>query len=244
MKGSESVSQLTNFTYEGQSMEAVSIDGEPWFVAASVSRILNYRSAPDMTRRLDESDKGYAEVRTPGGIQKVTVINESGLYDSIFRSNSIGAKPFRRWVTAEVLPQIRKTGSYSATPALSEDQIVAQALQITTAKIKELEPKAEAYDVFLSAEGDYSARDAAQILTRDHGIKVGQNRLFRWMREHGWIDGGNQPYQNRVDQGVLRIKPGTFRFTRTNGQEQLAPPQVRVTPKGLERLRAEIKEVA
>lgn len=131
-----------------------------------------------------------------------------------------------------------------SAPALTEDQIVAQALQITTAKIKELEPKAQAYDTFLSAEGDYAARDAAQILARDHGIKVGQNRLFKWMREHGWIDKGNQPYQHRIDQGVLRIKPGTFKIVRTNGEEQLAAPQVRITPKGIERLRAEIKESA
>ncbi len=129
-------------------------------------------------------------------------------------------------------------------PALTNDEIVAQALQITSARIKELEPKAEAYDVFLTAEGDYAARDAAQILTRDHGIRLGQNRLFRWMRENGWIDSGNQPYQHRIDQGLLRLKPGTFRFVRTNGEEQLAPPQVRVTPKGLERLRAEIKDAA
>lgn len=102
-------------------------------------------------------------------------------------------------------------------------------------------PKAEAFDVFLSASGDYDVRDAAQLLQRDHGITTGQRRLFAWMREHGWLGLKNRPYQHRLDQDLLRIKAGTHIFTRTNGERQLSAPQVRITPKGLERLRQEVK---
>lgn len=101
-------------------------------------------------------------------------------------------------------------------------------------------PKAAAFDTFLSADGDYDVRDAAQLLHRDHGIQVGRTRLFKWMRENSWLGKDNRPYQNLVDQGVLRVKASTFKFTRTNGQEQIAAPQVRITPKGLERLRREL----
>ena len=101
-------------------------------------------------------------------------------------------------------------------------------------------PKAEAFDTFLSADGDYDMRDAAQLLHRDHGIEIGRTRLFRWMRDNSWIGKDNRPYQNRVDQGLLRVKASTFKFTRTNGQEQLATPQVRITPKGLDRLRRDL----
>lgn len=98
-------------------------------------------------------------------------------------------------------------------------------------------PKAESFDAFLSATGDYDVRDAAQLLHRDHGIEIGRTRLFAWLREHKWIDKSGRPYQNRVDQGLILIKASTFKITRTNGEEQLAKPQVRITPKGLHKIR-------
>jgi DNA-damage-inducible protein D len=105
-------------------------------------------------------------------------------------------------------------------------------------------PKAEAFDIFLSADGDYDVRDAAQLLHRDHDIQIGRTRLFRWMRENSWLGKDNRPYQNLVDQGILRVKASTFKFTRTNGAEQIAAPQVRITPKGLDRLRRELAPIA
>lgn len=78
---------LVPFEYEGKSVRTVMIDGEVWFVAADVASILGYRMASDMTRRMDDDNKGYAKVRTPGGEQDLAAINESGLYDSVFRSN-------------------------------------------------------------------------------------------------------------------------------------------------------------
>ena len=104
-------------------------------------------------------------------------------------------------------------------------------------RVQELEPKAEFAEKFLSAQGDYDTRDAAQILRRDHGIvNIGQNRLRAWMRHHGWLDRKRRPYQDKIDAGYLRLKASSFKFVRTNGEEQVADPQVRVTPRGVEAL--------
>ena len=90
-------------TEDGQSFVAV---------AADISRALGHLSAKDMLRTLEEEDKGYAEVPTPGGTQRMLTLTESGVYDATFRSRNPSAKPFRRWITAEILPSIRKTGAY------------------------------------------------------------------------------------------------------------------------------------
>lgn len=100
---------ITIFNHLGNDIRvSTTEDGEPWFVASDVAGILGYRMASDMTRRLDPDEKGTRSVRTPGGIQEVSVINESGLYSAILGSKVEGAKAFKRWVTSEVLPSIRK----------------------------------------------------------------------------------------------------------------------------------------
>jgi len=105
---------LTTFNFNQLSVRTVTDDqGNPWFVAADVASILDYRNAPDMTRNLDDDEKDTHSVRTPGGNQEMTVINESGLYSAILKSRKPEAKAFQKWVTSEVLPSIRKTGSYS-----------------------------------------------------------------------------------------------------------------------------------
>ncbi len=107
---------VVQFSFESLPVRVVPDEhGEPWFVATDVARILDYRNAPDMTRNLDEDEKGTQIVRTPGGPQKTSVISESGLFAAILRSRKPEARKFRKWVTSEVLPSIRKTGSY-ATP--------------------------------------------------------------------------------------------------------------------------------
>lgn len=127
-----SASALT-FSFSTQALRAVMIDGEPWFVASDVADALAYRNAPDMTRNLDDDEKGTQIVRTPGGEQEMTVINESGLYACILKSRKPEAKKFKKWVTSEVLPAIRKTGRYEAktqpTPAASQEKINASDVQ-------------------------------------------------------------------------------------------------------------------
>lgn len=121
------------------------IDDEPWFAAPDVARALDYRTANDMTRILDEDEKGTQIVRTPGGDQEVSVISESGLYSAILRSRKPEAKKFRKWVTAEVLPAIRKTGRYEAPAAAPAEvapqqvQALAIALEARTAEVAQLQ---------------------------------------------------------------------------------------------------------
>jgi prophage antirepressor-like protein len=106
------------FIYDEKPIRVIPDDqGEPWFVAKDIAEILGHRDAATASRAVDDDEKGLYSVRTPGGTQEMTCISESGLYTLIFRSDKPEAKPFRKWVTAEVLPSIRKTGSYAAPKA-------------------------------------------------------------------------------------------------------------------------------
>lgn len=113
------------FQFQHHAVRAIDIHGEPWFVAADVAEALDYRMASDLTRFLDDDEKGTQIVRTPSGDQMMTIINESGLYSAILRSRKPEAKQFKKWVTSEVLPAIRKTGRYQAptTKYITPDQV-------------------------------------------------------------------------------------------------------------------------
>ena len=108
------VTALTNFTYEGMGVRVLGTKYEPWFVAVDVCRILEIKNSRDAVKRLDEDEKGVVLTDTLGGEQEVQIINESGFYTLILRSRKPEAKAFRRWVTHEVLPSIRKYGYYKA----------------------------------------------------------------------------------------------------------------------------------
>jgi len=127
--------ELIPFDFEGRPVRVVTdTQGEPWFVAADVAQSLEYRMASDMTRSLDDDEKGTQIVRTPSGDQEMLVINESGLYSAILKSRKPEAKRFKRWVTSEVLPAIRKTGAYAgrggplALPAPTHDRVASLLL--------------------------------------------------------------------------------------------------------------------
>lgn len=240
------MNELNLFQYEGQQVRTVLVDGEPWFVLNDLCSVLEIANPRDVVSRIDPLTVGKTDISSGGQMRSTNIVNESGMYEVVIRANGELAKNFRRWITSEVLPQIRKTGSYSAPKSL--EQMTLEVVAGLNARVEEQSaqlalatPKAEAFDAFLSASGDYDVRDAAQLLQRDHGITTGQRRLFAWMREHGWLGLKNRPYQHRLDQDLLRIKAGTHIFTRTNGERQLSAPQVRITPKGLERLRQEVK---
>ena len=107
--------QVIPFKFETREVRTLLIEDQPWFVASDVAQALLYSEAKDMTRNLDDDEKGRQIVPTPGGDQEMIVINESGLYHAVLKSRKPEAKPFRKWVTSEVLPAIRKTGQYAAT---------------------------------------------------------------------------------------------------------------------------------
>lgn len=237
--------RVTTFEFGDLPLRTVTVGNEPWFVAADVARLLGYRMASDMTRRLDEDDRGTRSVRTPSGQQSMTVISEAGLYAAILGSQVEGAREFKRWVTHDVLPAIRRTGSYTA-PAVELDELevarrYVQALEAKAAveaELAEAAPKAASWDVLASAEGDdWSVRDAAKVLSRDPGLNVGERRLFTVLGEQQWIyrqrgDGRWRPYQRSIESGWLSELPSTYYHPRT-GELVLDTPQVRVTTRGL-----------
>jgi anti-repressor protein len=241
---------LSIFRYDGADVRTVIIDGEPWFVAIDVCQALDIANSRDAVNRLDEDGVGTTDIiDSMGRGQTPTIINESALYELAFQSRKPEAKRFRRWITHEVIPAIRKTGSYSTAPALTEDQIIAQALQLTvarvealTAQVGELTPRAEAWDELASAEGDYEVADAAKILARA-GVETGRTRLFAQLEALGWIYRGSHgkwtARQTAVTSGYLAEKPMSHHHPRT-GELVLDPPQIRVTLRGIERLRVRL----
>jgi prophage antirepressor-like protein len=177
------MSEIQPFTFPatGQAVRIVQRDGEPWFVAADVADVLGYGGgARNAIVRIPERMKGVEDVNTPGGIQKMTVISESGAYRLVMRSNLPTAEAFQDWLAEDVVPAIRRTGSYSvataprlpdlASPegvlALAEQfHETAKALVAAGEKIAELEPKAVAHDRYLTADkGDRLVREVAKLL--------------------------------------------------------------------------------
>jgi len=237
------VSAVTPFQFDGSDVRVVTDgDGTSRFVAADVARILGYRDAEKMTRRLAAEDRGTRSVGTPGGEQQMTVVTEAGLYLAIFGSQVEGADRFKRWVAGDVLPAIRKTGGYqvpSGPELLARAVIEAQAM--IAAKDEQLAiaaPKAEAFDAFLATTGDYSVNEAAKVLSRHHDILTGERRLRGWMEANGWIyreAGKPRAYQRRLDQGVLDEK-AQWHYHPETGEKVLDTPQVRVTARGIEAL--------
>ena len=221
-------------------------NGDPWFVALDVAVALDLGNVRSSLALLDDDEKGVHSVDTLGWVQSLATVSEAGLYSLILRSRKPEAKAFKRWITHEVLPSIRRTGRYQVEPVESRGQLIARALveaaaelEEKTAQIAELTPRAEAWNAIASAEGDYSVGDAAKMLARA-GIQTGPTRLFNQLHALKWIyrgaDNAWRPYAERVDSGHLSEKP-QFHYHPSTGERVLDAPQVRVTLKGVERLR-------
>ena len=193
--------------------------GDPWFSAKDVCTALNLDHTA--TRRLDADEKGLRKTQTLGGVQDVLFVSESGLYSLVLRSRKPEAKAFKRWVTHEVIPSIRKDGGYiAADTGETDEQIMARALRIADRaivardrRIAELEPKARFADAVADMDGTCLIADLAKILTQN-GFTIGQNRLFEKLRRDGFLGsvGGhrNVPTQRAMEMGLFRIKETTF----------------------------------
>lgn len=236
---------MVRHTFHGESVRTLADDhGEPWFILGDLCGLLGIQNVGNVLARLAEDQKGSIRLTdgTPGNPVRATV-NESGMWTVVLRSDSPKAEPVRRWVTDEVLPSIRKTGSYALGAQTPEQRIAlavieAQALLAQKdQQIAELTPPAAAWTALADGAGDYSLRDAAQILDRDPSIHTGQNRLGQYLRQVGWIDRKGIPYQNRVDQGLIRSRARSYKHPRT-GEQMIGDPQVRITAKGLGKLHA------
>ncbi|WP_100466693.1 phage antirepressor [Mycobacteroides abscessus] len=235
------------------------LDGEALVVLADLCRALDIANPRNAAARLADDQKGVALVDTPGGTQQMTVVNESGLYEVIIRSDKPGAARFRRWITTEVLPAIRKTGTYSHYPAHprelpskrqlaqmvidAEDRADAETRARVQAEMraKELEVPALAWSHMADSSGDYSVADAAKVLSRDPAISIGRDRLFAAMAGAGWIfrDRSTNAWkamQAQVDIGRLVEKLGKPYLHEASGEVRASDPTIRITPKGLQEL--------
>ena len=183
------------------------VNNEPWFVGKDVAEILGYKEASKAVRQhVDEDDKGGSILDTPGGKQNITIINESGLYSLILSSKLPTAKKFKRWVTSEVLPSIRKTGGYTlpdftnpieAARAWADE---CEAKQKALAQVNEMKPKAEFYDDVTGSEDTIDIGEVAKVLH----MGIGRNKLFQFLRDKKVLAPNNAPYQRFIDAGYFR----------------------------------------
>lgn len=189
-------------------VRVLSIDNEPWFVGRDVAEVLGYSNTRDaISKHVDEEDKGVAKCDTPSGAQQMTIINESGMYSLILSSKLPSAKKFKRWVTSEVLPAIRKTGSYNL-PDFNNPAEAARAWakeyeekQKALAQVTEMKPKAEFYDDVTGSTDTIDIGSVAKVLNIPN---MGRNKLFSFLRENKILNKRNEPYQEYVDKGYFR----------------------------------------
>ena len=203
-------------------VRAIEQNGEPWLVGKDVAEILGYSNTRDaIAKRVDDEDKGVAKCDTLGGVQDLTIINESGLYSLILSSKLPTAKAFKHWVTSEILPSIRKNGGYIAgQETMTDDELLAKALMVAQNKIAEkdkqieqLTPKAIFADAVAASKTSILVGDLAKLL-KQNGIDIGQKRLFQWMRDNGYLikqkgNSYNMPTQRSMESGLFEIKETT-----------------------------------
>ena len=197
-------------------------NGEPWFMSKDVAEILGYTNTSKAIRdHVGEEDKLTERIVLSGQNREVFFINESGLYSLILSSKLPNAKAFKRWVTSEILPSIRKNGGYIAgQETMSDDELLAKALMVAQNKIAEkdkqieqLTPKAIFADAVAASKTSILVGDLAKLL-KQNGIDIGQKRLFQWMRDNGYLikqkgNSYNMPTQRSMESGLFEIKETT-----------------------------------
>ena len=218
-------------------IRTTSIDGEPWFVGKDIAAALGYKNISDaLIKHVDIEDKGVAKCDTLGGNQEMTVINESGMYSLVLSSRLDSAKKFKRWVTNDILPSIRKHGMYATDELINNPDLliqVATQLKDERSKRQELElreqtnrPKVLFAESVEASKCSILIGDLAKLI-KQNGYNIGQNRLFEWMRNNGYLisrrgESYNMPTQQSMNLGLFEIKEssvvnpdGSVRLTRT-----------------------------
>lgn len=214
--------EIQRFDFKGASLRTLTDEaGEPWFVAKHVCDILGHSNVSMALDRLDDDERSKFNLGRQG---ETNIVNEAGLYSLVLGSRKPEAHEFKRWVTHEVLPQIRKTGGYIPTTDADDDMtILAKAVMIgqrtmeeqkrriaaQESHIKELEPKARFADAVAASDGTCLIGELAKML-RQNGLDIGQNRLFEILRQDGYLgktgSNRNVPTQRAMDLGLFRIK--------------------------------------
>jgi prophage antirepressor-like protein len=197
--------EIQPFVFEptGQSVRAVLLDGEPWFVAKDACAALGLANVAMALRGLDDDERGVTEVDAPNGVSvRANTVSEAGLYSLILRSNRPEAKVFKRWITHEVLPALRRTGRYEVKPQFEIPQTLSEALRfaadehdarvLAEARAAELAPAAEAYHDLMEADGTYSMGAVANM------VGLGRNTMMASLRGAGVLQRDNRPYQRHA----------------------------------------------
>lgn len=221
-------------------------DGDPWMVGKDVAIALGYTNPRKaLADHVDVEDKRQGDGVTIrdsiGRAQAATLINESGLYSLVLSSKLPSAKRFRRWVTGEVLPSIRKDGGYIKTaPGMTDADIMAKAILLAQktiegqkAQIAEMTPKALFADAVSASSTSILVGDLAKLI-RQNGMDIGQNRLFDWLRNNGYLIRAkgmswNMPTQRSMDMGLFEVKETSI--THSDGHISVNKT-VKVTGKG------------
>jgi anti-repressor protein len=203
------------------SVRTLTLNDEPWFVGKDVAKALGYADTfGALKKHVMGEDKLNCQIDSSGQKRDMTCVNESGLYSLIFGSKLESAQKFKRWVTSEVLPALRKTGQYQVKE-LSGQELMAKALieaqNVLAAKdkqIEEMKPKALFADAVATSHTSILVGELAKIL-KQNGIDMGQKRLFAWLREKGYLikrqgTDYNMPTQKAMDLGLFEIKEGSY----------------------------------
>lgn len=236
------MNKLQTFNYNNNAVRTIEKDGEPWFVLKDVCNVLGISKYRDTAERLDSDERASVRVDTLGGKQEMTCINESGLYNVILRSDKPEAKPFRKWITAEVLPAIRKTGAYMTPETIEKvlmnpDTIISLATQIKElqAKVAESKPKVEYFDTLVDRNLLTNFRDTAKEL------HVAPKAFINFLLDKGYIYRDNKsrlrPYQAHVEKGLFEVKEFASEFNNKAGIQTL------ITPKGRETFRLLVRNM-
>ncbi len=240
------------FNFNNKEVRFTAIDGEPWWMAKDVCDVLGLSDTHKALQGLDEDEKTEHEQYSGSG-RKPLLVNEPGLYSLIIRSRKPEAKEFKRWITHDVLPSIRKTGMYATQELLDNpDLLIAAATQLKQERAERVRleqqaaadaPKVAFANAVAGSSTSILVRELAVIM-RQNGIEIGEKRLFVWLRENGYLirrEGTdyNMPTQRSVELGVLEVKETVIQ--RSAGSTVQKTPKV--TGKGQTYFVNKIREV-
>lgn len=224
------------FNYGEIQVRMVLVDGEPWFVAKDICDVLEISNNRDALSRLDHDEKGVVSTDTLGGRQDLTAVNEPGLYSLILGSRKPEAREFKRWITHDVLPSIRKNGMYATEELLDDPELLLktvtrlheerQARLAAEAQLTEQAPKVEAFDTFLTAEGTFTIDDVAKSLGQKPSI------LRQFLRDRKVLRQNGLPMQRYLPRYFV-----VRHFVYYVGLTACTKPYTHVTPEGVEFIR-------